>query len=166
MKFVVNNENIGTIEYRESFWTGKKEIIINGTPLKKISKQDFMYTIDGENKVTKLTGNFLSGATITINGKVIQVVPKIGVFEVLVLIFAFFLPLVLSCINAFVVVVPLIGGMIGGVVYCLVSLTGITFIKQSKSSLIKLIIFMVTTIASFIIGAIVGLIFAGIIASA
>ena len=58
MKFIVNHEKIRTIEYHESFWTRKKEIIINGTSFKKIDKQDFMYNPDSDDKVTKLNGNF------------------------------------------------------------------------------------------------------------
>ncbi len=165
MKFVVKNENVGTIEYKESFWTGKKEIILNGEQLKKIGKQEFVYTVDGENKVTKLNGNFLSGASIVINGHLIQVVPKIGLFEILVLIFAFFLPLVCASIDAFVVVLPIVGGAIGGIIYALVSFAGITFIKQAKSSLIKFVVFLLTTIVSFIVGIIAGLILVGIIVS-
>lgn len=165
MKFIVMNEKIGTIEYRESFWTGKKELILNGTPLKKISKQEFVYNINEEDKVTRINGNFLSGASVIIDGQVIQIVPKIGPFEILILIFAFFLPLICSSIEAFAVVVPLVGGAIGGLVYAAICLVGITFVKQSKSILAKFISFIGTTIVSFIVGAIVGAILVVIIAS-
>lgn len=38
MKIKVTNDKIGSIEYRESFWTGKKEITINGKKLTKVGK--------------------------------------------------------------------------------------------------------------------------------
>ena len=84
---------------------------------------------------------------------------------ILILIFAFFLPLICSSIDAFVVVLPIAGGAIGGLVYAAICLAGITFIKKSKNTLSKFISFILTTIVSFIVGIIVGFIIVFIIAS-
>lgn len=46
--------------YTESIWTGKKELIINGTKLQKIGKNRF---IDGE-KNYFIKGHFLKGVTL------------------------------------------------------------------------------------------------------
>lgn len=35
MKVIINNEKYGTIEYNENFWTGKKEIYVDGKLFKK-----------------------------------------------------------------------------------------------------------------------------------
>ena len=44
MKILKNHEQLGTIEYSENFWTGKRTIKINDIVLKKVKKN--IYTIN------------------------------------------------------------------------------------------------------------------------
>ena len=44
MKVVVENEKYGTIEYNESFWTGKKTIYVGEKLLTKKAKNKYAYS--------------------------------------------------------------------------------------------------------------------------
>lgn len=63
MKTVVNVENLGQLEYCESFWTGKKSLSVNGSPLEKSSKNTFRLS---EGQYITLEGNFIKGSSVTI----------------------------------------------------------------------------------------------------
>ena len=41
MKTAVNDEQYGEILYEESFWTGSKQLTVNGEKLEKLSKNTF-----------------------------------------------------------------------------------------------------------------------------
>ena len=137
MEFKVEHSQYGTIIYNESFWTGKKSIRINSVELSMIGKNEFQYYIENELIQVTLQGNSLSGVAITIKGEKIQLVSKLGLFEILILIFAFFLPLIWGSTPVLCETLPLIGGAIGGVLYICSSMVGIILIKKAKTNLHK-----------------------------
>ena len=61
MRKTINHETLGIINYEESFWTGNKNLSINGEKLRKISKETFVDS--NENNYT-LKGCFVNGATL------------------------------------------------------------------------------------------------------
>ena len=76
MRAVVNHEKYGEIVYKESFWTGRKNLSINGNALKCESKNMFSYD-NGESKIiVTVFGNFVKGAKVKINDEKIQIVPN------------------------------------------------------------------------------------------
>lgn len=56
------------ILYQENFWTGKKALIINGTPATKIGKKQFSFTAaDGKATFYTVQGSFISGVKVEIS---------------------------------------------------------------------------------------------------
>ena len=68
MKNIIQNETLGEIVFEESVWTGRKKLSINGKPLTKVDKTTFKTEDD---KTILLSGNFLSGYKMTIDGQVV-----------------------------------------------------------------------------------------------
>ncbi len=55
--------------YTENFWTGKRTIIVNSTELEKQNKRTFLMTAeDGTVKQCSVTGSFLTGVKLVIEG--------------------------------------------------------------------------------------------------
>ena len=73
MNVTINHAEFGDIVYEESFWTGKKSVSINGTPLEKISKKQFRLQDGG---TVTVSGNFLQGACLNLNGETIRLTPN------------------------------------------------------------------------------------------
>lgn len=48
MKVSVQNETFGVLTLDESFWTGKKNLSVNGVALQKSGKNVFEYEQDGQ----------------------------------------------------------------------------------------------------------------------
>ena len=76
MKIIVTNEKYGEFVYEESFWTGKKELFLNGEKLEKSSKNVFLIN-NGE--VVYLKGNYLTGVKLTINSETFPLMISIDV---------------------------------------------------------------------------------------
>ena len=56
--------------YTENVWTGKKELTLDGVPLEKINKKTFsVKDAAGNARPLEVKGNFLTGVTLTDNGK-------------------------------------------------------------------------------------------------
>lgn len=91
MKTVVQHETYGEIVFKENFWTGKKNLSINGEQLKKVSKNQFQ-TANGE-PIT-LTGNYLKGSAVVIGIKSIPLTPAIKWYEIVLSALPFILILI------------------------------------------------------------------------
>ena len=73
MKKEIIHEKFGKIELEESFWTGKKTLTIDGKVCTKINKKEYYYITNGEKKTVYLKGDYIRGATLTINNVEIEV---------------------------------------------------------------------------------------------
>ena len=68
MELSAASTNGTAILYRENFWTGKKALIINGTPATKIGKKQFSFTAaDGKATFYTVQGSFISGVKVEIS---------------------------------------------------------------------------------------------------
>lgn len=76
MKVSVQNETFGVLTLDESFWTGKKNLSVNGVALQKSGKNVFEYEQDGQKYTVILKGNFLTGATLWIGDQTIRMPEK------------------------------------------------------------------------------------------
>ncbi len=151
MKIKVTNDKIGSIEYYESFWTGKKEITINGKKLTKIGKNQFSYVREEESLYGKVNGNFFLGATLGINGEVIELVPKTKVVEWVLVIVPLILILVWGNVPFLCAIFPIAGGVIGGAVSGGILTLGLIMMKKYKSFWIKLLVSIISTIVSVVV---------------
>ena len=77
MQTIVNDDKYGKIEYTENTWSGSKNLSINGVPLEKKSRSDFVYQTEDGAVMVKISGNTLIGATVTIGDDKIQVTSKL-----------------------------------------------------------------------------------------
>lgn len=156
MKSVVNVPDIGTVEYEESIWTGKKQIAINGKPLKKIDKKTFVYNNGSGDIRVFITGNFLSGAKLLIGNKNVAVTAAAKWYEILcsVLIVAF----VMIWGNSVVLcsIIPIIGGGIGGAISAMFAIFNLFLMKSTKNVLLKLLIFVGMFVANFAVCFMIG----------
>ena len=115
MNYTVNDERLGRIDYQENFWTGKREIVINGRPLKKGKNNTVFEYSDGETvRTVKVKGNVITGMSITMDGVTAEVIkkPKWYEFALSAIIVAFIM--VWGNSPELFAILPLIGGAIGG----------------------------------------------------
>ena len=143
MKNVINHEKYGEIVYNESVWTGKKRLFVNGVELNRRTKNSFILSIDGEDHMLVVAGNFVMGATLLIKGEKIQLVPKIKWYEIALgaIMFAFFL--VWGNVPTLCAMFPLVGGAIGGFVSALFGIGAIVTMKFLKPIWAKLVTWVV-----------------------
>lgn len=103
MKFSVRNKetNFNGIVIDKSVWSGKSIIYINGQLAKNIGRNTFTYNdSEGNHMDMTLKGNELTGLKLIINDRVVTIIRKLNILE-----------MVLSLIPLALVV---IGGAIGG----------------------------------------------------
>ncbi len=137
MKQKIQNEKYGEILYNENFWTGKKSLSINGTPLTKISRKEFQ-TENGT--VGTVKGNFLSGASLLIDGETIRLTPKITWYEIVLCLLPFILVMIWGSSVELCKIVPVVGGAIGGGLSALLSCVGLLFMRSVKPIWAKILI--------------------------
>lgn len=155
MKKIIKH-SCGEIIYEESFWTGKKEISINGQKLKKLGKTLFEYT-DEEGKITKvyLMGNFVGGTKITLDNQSIQVTEPAKWYEYALAILIFVVVLIWGNSPALCSIIPIVGGAIGGGISGAMGCGALILMKSTNNILYKILIvlgmFMATILICFVI---------------
>lgn len=121
------------IIYKESFWTGKREIIIDGNPVKKVKKNNYIY----DDEVYSLKGSFLFGSQLVKNDNKIILVPKLTALEIVFVI----LPLILV----------FIGGAVGGLCGALAAIIFAAVARSVKSSALKIVLGISVTLCAFVV---------------
>lgn len=107
MKVIINNENTKnkTLIYQEGFWTGKRTISYDGTPLTKVKRNIYEYKKDEVAENFEIKGNQLVGVTINMFGNNVEVSRKLTWYEIVLSVLVF-----LPCI-----LFGAVGGAVGGV---------------------------------------------------
>lgn len=107
MKAIINNENTKnkTLIYQEGFWTGKRTISYDGTPLTKVKRNIYEYKKDEVAENFEIKGNQLVGVTINMFGNNVEVSRKLTWYEIVLSVLVF-----LPCI-----LFGAVGGAVGGV---------------------------------------------------
>lgn len=137
MKQTIQHEKYGEILYNENFWTGKKSLSMNGAPLTKISKKEFQTA----NGVTgTITGSFLLGACLSIEGETIRLTPKITWYEIVLCILPFILIMIWGNVVALCQIVPVVGGAIGGAISGMLSVVSLFVMRSVKPVWAKILI--------------------------
>lgn len=133
----IQDEKYGEIVYEESFWTGSKQLTVNGKPLQKIDKKTFLME---SKEVVTVKGNSMIGVTLLVGAYQIKVIPTIKWYEVVLGILPLILVLVWGNTPALCAIVPVVGGAIGGAIGGALSFISIFTIKCAKPIWLKIII--------------------------
>ena len=150
MKKIVQHPIYGEIIYNENFWTGKKKIAVNGVKAHPISKKEYLVN----EKRALLTGNFLTGSTLHIEGEAIQLSPKIKWYEIILAIFPFLFLMIWGNSASLCAIFPVVGGALGGALGGVGAIVSMCFMKNKKplvKALIGIIVAASTILIAFIL---------------
>lgn len=154
----------GCICYEEGFWTGKRKITIDGTELGKVDKKTYSLTkVDPEteqsqNLIVRLNGSVFNGVTLTINDQTITVIDKTTTLDYIIAALPVAFVIIWGNIPQLCLIIPVVGGAIGGAVSILFSCLGIFYSKivNKKYKLLASIGFsLLGIIACILIGYII-----------
>ena len=143
MKVTVENEKYGTIEYNENFWTGKKEIYVDGKLFLKKSKDKYVYQKDEKELVVRIKGNYLSGVNLNVIDTYVEIIPKTTAIEYILAILPLIFVIVWGNSPYLCSIFPVVGGAIGGGIAGLSGALGILFMKKTKSLIKKILVGLV-----------------------
>lgn len=165
MKSVVQNATYGEIVYKESFWTGEKEVFINSKKLEKVNKTTFCYD-KGETKETvSLSGSFMKmkGIILVIGGESIVLVPFTKWYEIVLAILPF-LPAMIWCNSSAALreFVPVFKYAAVGVICGVFGVLSFLLIKTAGKLWQKLLVGLAMIAATFLVCFVVAI---GIIAA-
>ena len=152
MKKSTIHPTYGLIEYEENVWTGKKSISINGAPLQKVSKKEYLLSVDGKPVSVTVRGSVMTGASLSIQGDEIQMVSKPTVLDWILGVFPFLVILVWGNNFQLCSIVPVVGGAIGGALGGLGMALTVLAIREKKL-VFKFLISILATLATFAVGA-------------
>lgn len=157
MKATVQHNGYGQIEYEENFWTGKKELSINGTKLTKQKKNEFALNNQDGTLTCRITGNFLRGARLLINQDEIELTTPTKWYEFACAISIFLLILVWGNTPALCAIIPVIGGAIGGAISGVAAFVNLFLMKKTKNVSVKLLIWLGMLVATFLVCFVIAL---------
>ena len=153
MRELVNHEKFGMIEYTENFWTGRKNLYINGKQLKKIRRGTYEWQKeDGTTEFCYLGGNFLKGVTLMIKSDTIPLVEPIRWYESLMAFFLAIIPMVWGSVRSLCLIIPIVGGAVGGAVYFTVAFIAMVIIKKTNNLALKFLIWFAALVVAFVVG--------------
>lgn len=141
--------------YYENFWTGRKEIFVDGVPLIKISKKEFIFDSDNHTMAT-VKGNYALGVKITFtDGTIIPIAINKWYDNILVFIsFAYIIFSVIFCPGV------LTGGLSGFMAAC-VMIANAYILRTKMNHAVKILLCLLVIAAGFailctILAAIIG----------
>jgi hypothetical protein len=159
MKKAILTEKYGEIVYEESYWTGKRKVNVGGTEFKKINKKTFVGEINGERIGVAISGNYISGVFIDINGEKFRVTESAKWYDYLIA-FIWLIPyFVWANSPVLCAILPIVGGGLGGVVAGVFLATGLLLIKSNKNIAAKIGIsfafFAATILVNFLLAVVI-----------
>lgn len=163
MKTIIQHDTYGEIYLDESFWSGKKTFYIGGVPLIKTGRNQYEFVKDGENYTALVRGNFLTGVTMNIRGQDIRLTPKPAWYEIFLSVLILAFNLVWANVPSLFLLMPLVGGAVGGLIGGVFTMASLLFMKSTKNIFLKLLIFALCFAASVLISWLIAV---GILAAA
>ena len=141
----------GDIVYKESIWTGKKELWVNEQLAAPISKKAFV--ISGQSGVVE--GSYLTGAKLLINNDAIVISPKPKWYEVALAGLPFIFLMLWGNNPSLCAIFPVVGGAIGGALGGMAAVFSLLFSKKTNSVIKKLLtglgVFAATILVAFVL---------------
>ena len=158
MKADIRDETYGNITYTESFWTGSKSLYINGSRLKKVSKNTFSYCEgeEGGEKLFVVKGNYLTGIKLCVEGRLIPVLPCVKWYEIVLSVVSFALVMVWGNSVALCSILPVVGGAVGGGISGAFTVGNMLIIKRINNIWLKIVVSLGMCALCFIICMIIG----------
>ena len=156
MNISITHPVYGQITYDENFWHGRKTIVINGTPLQKVKKNEYVLN-NGEASIpVTLVGSFFAGAALMVQGEEIRLVPKPTALDWILALLPAVLVVAWGNSVALCSLIPIIGGAIGGGIGGCG--TAFAMLKmRDKNVGLKLLISLATTVITFAVCAALGI---------
>ena len=159
MKKAILTEKYGEIVYEESYWTGKRKVNVGGKEFKKINKKTFVGEINGERIGVAISGNYISGVFIDINGEKFRVTESAKWYDYLIA-FIWLIPyFVWANSPVLCAILPIVGGGLGGAVAGVFLATGLLLIKSNKNIAAKIGIsfafFAATILVNFLLAVVI-----------
>ncbi len=159
MQTIVKHEKYGEILYKESAWTGKKELWLNGAKINETSKNEYVYFVDSKPVYVKLKGNEMLGVTVTIGSETIRLVNAPKWYEIVLPLFFFSLVMVWGSVPTLCAIIPIVGGAIGGAINGVCLILSMYLMKKQEKVWAKLLIafgiFVINVIICFVVALIV-----------
>lgn len=137
MKTEISHERLGKITYTESFWTGQKNIAIEGKNIVKVTKNQFS---DETGTIYNLKGNYLTGVVMETGTDSVRLSPSVKWYEIVLSVLPFILIMVFSNVPAIFEVFPVVGGAIGGGISAVTSCANLAIIKCVRNVWLKILI--------------------------
>lgn len=157
MKISKEIENIGTVCYEESVWTGKKSLSLDGVKMNKLSKTNFEYVKNETVMQFTLEGNVLRGVNLVVNGAKYEMLQKTAWYEYIVAFIGFVFILIWGNVPALCEIFPVVGGAIGGLFGALGAILGIYMMRVSKKPVVRLLIGLAGSVIAVLICFFIGL---------
>jgi len=143
MEKTIQHPTLGEVVYRESGFSGKTELWVNGRQLVKQGKRDFLYVdAEGAQKTVAISGSALLGVSLTYDGQTVAIIPAPKKYEGLCSLFIFLFVLVWGNVPALCMIFPIIGGAIGGMVSGLMSMLNLMLMQKVQSPALKIVVWL------------------------
>ena len=141
--------------YQESFWTGKKTIVINGKAAIARGKKKFLH----EGKTVLVKGNEFSGVSLVIDGTTVRITPGPKWYEIILALLPFLFIVTWGNSPALCAIFPVVGGAIGGFIGGLGLVLSRMAMKSQRNPIGKILmglgVFAATVFVAFIVGVVI-----------
>ena len=159
MRSVIQTQKYGEIVFDESYWTGKRNLSVGGTEFKKINKKTFVGEINGERIGVAISGNYISGVFIDINGEKFRVTESAKWYDYLIA-FIWLIPyFVWANSPGLCAILPIVGGGLGGGIAGVFAASALGVIKTNKNIAAKIGIsfafFTATILVNFLLAVLI-----------
>ena len=149
MTTIIQHHLYGRITYDENFWTGKKNISINGVTLTKEGKNTYLYNDGQQQFAVSVKGSFLTGVKLIILDESIEITKPATWYEIACSVAVCVLIIVWGNNVALCSIVPIVGGAIGGAISGVMGVLNLYAMRSVKNVGIKLAIFAGMLVATF-----------------
>lgn len=163
MKKYFSSDKYGSIAYEENVWTGKKKIYVGGQVLNKETNKIYSASIKGQSIIANLNGNIFKGITLNVGNETFTISEKNTWYEIVLAFIPLLLVLIWGNSVALCNIIPIVGGVIGGVVGAMFSLLSITYMNKAKKPLYKVLIGLGAIILTFVVCFLLALLFLSIV---
>lgn len=156
MKASVRHILYGKIEYDENFWTGKRELTIRGRKMEKTGRNTFKSPLGKEYRIQ---GSFLTGATLCVGKSNIQLSAPCKWYEIFCSVLIALFVVIWGNVPALFVILPMVGGAIGGGIAGLGAVTNLFLMKRTKNGVGKFLVwlgmFLGTVLLCFVVALLI-----------
>ncbi|MBQ2757035.1 MAG: hypothetical protein IJF31_00995 [Clostridia bacterium] len=160
MKTVITHPTYGKIALEEGFFSGKKQLFINGAPLRRQNKTTFIYESENGPMPAIIKGSFATGTSLLLCGETIALSPRTRWYEYVLCAFIFVFIMIWGNSATLCAIFPVVGGALGGGISGAAMITSLALMKRTRSFFLKLLINTGIFLVTLLICGLLGLVFA------